>query len=209
VKVDDKVYIVEHNIGRIVIGYSAYRQIAQAVRGNRHVSRTVSKGEKNKKKDRRRKIARLIVREAKRRSCAIAVEDLPKNVPSHMIERIEDKRLGNRIYQAGFIAVLREIEDEAKREGVKLIKVDPSRTSSLCPRCGGGLVRGSASRELRCPRCGFRGNRDAIAVINIEGRARQGPAPSGPMPDDPAPEAVVLPMKAWARRKSLEDALRH
>ncbi|MBP1448495.1 MAG: transposase [Thermoproteus sp.] len=164
---------------------------------------------KSKKKDRRRKIAKLIVREARRRGYSIAVEDLPKNVPLHMIERVEDKRLRNRIYQAGFIAVLREIEDEAKREGVKLIKVDPSRTSSLCPRCGGGLVRGSASRELRCPRCGFRGNRDVIAVVNIEGRARQGPVPLGPMPDDPTPEAAVLPMKAWARRKSLEDALKY
>ncbi|MBP1449168.1 MAG: IS200/IS605 family accessory protein TnpB-related protein, partial [Thermoproteus sp.] len=83
---------------------------------------------KSKKKDRRRKIAKLIAREAGRRGCTIAVEDLPKNVPSHMIERIEDKRLRNRIYQAGFRGVLREIEEGAEKEGV--IKVDPSPTWS-------------------------------------------------------------------------------
>ncbi|MBP1357049.1 MAG: hypothetical protein JZD40_00950, partial [Sulfolobus sp.] len=72
-KVDNKVYMLMHDIGKTVVSYSSYRQTVQAIKGNRHVSRTVSKNERNKKKDRRRKIAKLIVREAKSKGYSIAV----------------------------------------------------------------------------------------------------------------------------------------
>ncbi|WP_245521960.1 transposase [Pyrobaculum neutrophilum] len=85
-----------------------------------------------------------------------------------------------------------------------MAKVNPRGTSSSCPRCGGGLVRGSAPRRLLCPRCGWEGGRDVAAVINIERRAlEEGRVPSGPMPGGPTPEASWLPMTAGARRKSL------
>ncbi|ABL88833.1 hypothetical protein Pisl_1681 [Pyrobaculum islandicum DSM 4184] len=49
--------------------------------------------------------------------------------------------------------------------------------------------------------------RDVAAVINIEKRAlevlKEGRVPPGPMPNDPTPEVSWMPMKAWARRKSL------
>ena len=35
-------------------------------------------------------------------------------------------------------------------------------------------------------------------------RALKGPVPLGPMPNEPALEVAVLPMKGWARRKSLD-----
>ncbi|MEM2414134.1 MAG: zinc ribbon domain-containing protein, partial [Sulfolobales archaeon] len=39
-------------------------------------------------------------------------------------------------------------------------------TSSTCPRCGSRL-EDSGSRVLRCGRCGFTGDRDVIACINL------------------------------------------
>ncbi|MGC8675332.1 zinc ribbon domain-containing protein [Fervidicoccus sp.] len=48
--------------------------------------------------------------------------------------------------------------------------VDPRRTSSTCPVCGSKL-RENGYRRLKCHRCGFEGNRDHIAILNIERRA--------------------------------------
>jgi transposase len=66
-------------------------------------------------------------------------------------------------------------------------------------------MRGDAPRQLRCPRCGFRAGRDVIAVLNLEKKytTSKGPVPLAPMPSEPALEVAVLPMKEWARRKSL------
>ncbi|WP_280531759.1 hypothetical protein [Pyrobaculum islandicum] len=41
-------------------------------------------------------------------------------------------------------------------------------------------------------------------MVNIERRVlKEGRVPPGPMPNDPTPEVSWIPMKAWARRKSL------
>ncbi|MCC6047475.1 MAG: zinc ribbon domain-containing protein [Desulfurococcaceae archaeon] len=59
------------------------------------------------------------------------------------------------------------VDWQAEKSGVPLVVVDPSGTSSTCPRCGFKLVE-SGYRRLRCPRCGFEGDRDTVAVMSIE-----------------------------------------
>jgi transposase len=49
---------------------------------------------------------------------------------------------------------------------LEVVKVDPRGTSSKCPRCGGRLLE-DGYRVLRCRRCGFVGDRDIIATINL------------------------------------------
>ncbi|MEM1843402.1 MAG: zinc ribbon domain-containing protein [Desulfurococcaceae archaeon] len=44
--------------------------------------------------------------------------------------------------------------------------VNPRKTSSTCPRCGSKL-KDNGSRVLSCSRCGFTGDRDVIACINL------------------------------------------
>ncbi|MEM1913839.1 MAG: zinc ribbon domain-containing protein [Thermofilaceae archaeon] len=39
-------------------------------------------------------------------------------------------------------------------------------TSSTCPRCGSRL-KDSSGRVLKCTRCGFTGDRDVIACVNL------------------------------------------
>jgi len=39
--------------------------------------------------------------------------------------------------------------------------------------------------------------------------ALKGLVPLAPMPNDPTPEVAVLPMKEWARRKSLDATNKH
>jgi transposase len=67
-------------------------------------------------------------------------------------------------------------------------------------------MRGNAPRQLKCPKCRFKAGRDIIAVLNLEKKylTCKGLVPLAPMPNESALEVVVLPMKGWARRKSLD-----
>jgi transposase len=58
------------------------------------------------------------------------------------------------------------IEYEARERGLEVIKINPKGTSSKCPRCGSKLVE-NENRVLRCRKCGFIGDRDVIATINL------------------------------------------
>ncbi|WP_280531757.1 IS200/IS605 family accessory protein TnpB-related protein [Pyrobaculum islandicum] len=108
----------------------------QSLKGNRYASRAVKRNELNKKNDVRRKIANFVVREAERLGAAIAVENLPKNAPRNMIKDVDDPKLRDRIYKAGFRSMLREIIRKARERGIPVVKVNPRGTSSSCPRCG-------------------------------------------------------------------------
>ncbi|MEM2055262.1 MAG: zinc ribbon domain-containing protein [Sulfolobales archaeon] len=55
---------------------------------------------------------------------------------------------------------------EALERGLLVSYVNPMKTSSTCPRCGSRL-EDSGSRVLKCTRCGFTGDRDVIACINL------------------------------------------
>ncbi|MEM3966345.1 MAG: RNA-guided endonuclease TnpB family protein [Ignisphaera sp.] len=55
---------------------------------------------------------------------------------------------------------------EALERGLEVKLVNPRRTSSTCPRCGSRL-KDNGGRVLRCSKCGFTGDRDVIACINL------------------------------------------
>jgi putative transposase len=102
--------------------------------------------------------------------------------------------------------MVKAIEEECLERGVPMAKVDPRNTSSTCPLCGSKLMRGGAPRQLRCSKCGFKAGRDVIATLNLEKKylTSKGCVPLAPMPSEPTPEVAVLPVKGWARRKSLD-----
>ncbi|MEM1596058.1 MAG: zinc ribbon domain-containing protein [Desulfurococcaceae archaeon] len=58
------------------------------------------------------------------------------------------------------------INYEALERGLMVSYVDPSKTSSTCPICGSGL-KSNGGRVLRCGRCGFIGDRDVVACVNL------------------------------------------
>jgi len=211
VKVLDKVYILETGIKRITIGYARYREVVQSVKGNGYVGRAIRGRERKRKKDIRLKIANIVSNTAEKLNAVVVLEKLPKQCPRNMIRDVRDPTLRHRIYQAGFRGIVRAIEEKCLERGVPVAKVDPRNTSSTCPFCGSKLMRGDAPRQLKCPRCGFRAGRDVIAVLNLEKKypTSKGPVPLAPMPRDPAPEVAVLPMREWARRKSLGAINKH
>ncbi len=58
------------------------------------------------------------------------------------------------------------ISYEALERGLAVRYVNPGKTSSTCPRCGGRL-KSNGGRVLRYGRCGFTGDRDVIACVNL------------------------------------------
>jgi putative transposase len=211
IKVLDKVYILETGVKRITIGYARYREVVQSVKGNGYVCRAIHGREHKRKKDIRLKIANIVSNTARNLNAVVVLENLPEQCPRNMIKDVRDSVLRHRIYQAGFRGMVKAIEEKCLEKGVPVVKVDPRNTSSTCPYCNSKLMRGNAPRQLRCPKCGFRAGRDVIAVLNLEKKCLtpEGLVLLAPMPSEPVLEVVVLPMKEWVRRKSLDAINKH
>jgi len=211
VKVLDKVYILETGIKRITIGYARYREVVQNVKGNGYVGRAIHGRERKRKKDIRLKIANIVSNTARNLNAIVILENLPKQCPRNMIKDVRDSVLRHRIYQAGFRGMIKAIEEKCLERGVPVDKINPKNTSSTCPFCNSKLMRGNAPRQLKCPKCRFKAGRDIVAVLNLEKKylTSKGLVPLAPMPSEPTLEVAVLPMKEWARWKSLDAMNKH
>ncbi|WP_245533752.1 zinc ribbon domain-containing protein [Calidithermus timidus] len=69
---------------------------------------------------------------------------------------------------------------KAQRAGVRVVFVDPRNSSRACPRCKHTAKANRPEQShFRCVACGYQGNADVVASINIAGAAarllRQGP----------------------------------
>jgi len=56
---------------------------------------------------------------------------------------------------------------KAEKRGVPVVIIEPRDTSSICPSCE-SRMRENGYRVLKCRNCGFKADRDTIAVLNIE-----------------------------------------
>ena len=104
----------------------------------------------------------LVAELALRYRSAVVLEDLEKLRENGKKNKRFNKRLGLWFYRRVQFCV----EYEAMERNLEVVKVDPRGTSSKCPRCGGKLVE-NGYRVLRCRRCGFVGDRDVIAAVNL------------------------------------------
>ena len=114
-----------------------------------------------------RKLALRIVEDAEQNQLAIAREDL-----TGLYESVQELPKSHRraLIWLGYSKLEHWIDWEAEKNGVPVVIVDPAGTSTTCPKCGTKLVE-AGYRRLKCPACGFEGDRDSIAVLNIEKRA--------------------------------------
>jgi len=226
VLIDGIVYLLETDLSRVTLGYYYRRKSVQekydrvygpGSRPARRVLRRLSNNERALKREIRRKLAALIVREAARRQAAIVLERLGKEPANHMIEHIKNPQLRHRIFQAAFKGVQAAIEEKAREHGVPVIYVDPRNTSKVCPIHGAEIVY-DRDRHGVCSRGGETWHRDVVACYNLLLRALGGDggsAPSrlrafvtvdgGPVPLGPtaAHEPTPIAREAWARWKSL------
>ncbi|MEM1774003.1 MAG: zinc ribbon domain-containing protein [Acidilobaceae archaeon] len=57
---------------------------------------------------------------------------------------------------------------EAFERRLETTKVNARNTSSICPRLGcRSRLKDIGGRTLKCPKCGFIGDRDVVAIINL------------------------------------------
>jgi putative transposase len=137
-------------------------------------------------------IGNSIAELALRHRSLIILEDLEKLRENGKRGRRFNKRPGLWFYRRVQFCT----EYEAMERNLEVVKVDPRGTSSRCPRCGGGLVE-NGYRVLRRRRCGFVGDRDVIATVNLYMKyvskysrcGGLGVPPNAPEPDE-APSGV-------------------
>ena len=108
------------------------------------------------------KTGNTIAKLAFRHHSVIILENLEKLKENNKKGREFNKKLGLWFYRRIQFC----IEYEAMERDLEVVKVNPRGTSSKCPRCGGRLVE-DGYRVLRCRKCGFVGDRDVTATINI------------------------------------------
>jgi putative transposase len=133
------------------------------------------------------KLGELVAELALEYRSLIILEDLEKLKENGKRDRKFNKRLGLWFYRRVQFCV----EYEARERNLEVVKVNPRGTSSKCPRCGGRLAEGGY-RVLRCGKCGFVGDRDVIATLNLYGKyvsrysrcGVPGVAPNAPKPDE-------------------------
>jgi len=109
----------------------------------------------------------IVVHIAKKNQLAVAREDL-----TGLINRLRRLPKNHKValIWLGYGRLGFWLDWQAEKNGVPIVVIDPVGTSTTCPRCGAKLVE-VGHRKLRCPVCGFEGDRDTIAVLNIEKRA--------------------------------------
>ncbi len=115
------------------------------------------------------KISKHIVEEAKRTKSMIVFEDLvgirklyrKGNGQGRKFRRIMNQTVPN--YE-----IQRQVTYKAKWEGIPVYFVDPKRTSTLCPICGGPLQEDRQNRrKVLCSNCGKTMDRDVVASMNV------------------------------------------
>jgi putative transposase len=133
------------------------------------------------------KVGDLVAELASKHSSVIILEDLEKLRENNKKGKRFNKRLGLWIYRRIHFCV----EYEARERGIEVVKINPRGTSSKCPRCGKKLAK-NKHRILRCRKCGFVGDRDVTATINLYKKyvskysrcGVSGVAPNAPKPDE-------------------------
>jgi len=87
---------------------------------------------------------------------------------NRMIYNVNELRKNHRLklYLMQHRRIQKWIEWQAKKYGLKVIKVNPAYSSTTCPKCE-TLMKETGYRAFKCPMCGFEENRDYIAVMNL------------------------------------------
>lgn len=113
-------------------------------------------------------ISKEIVAKAKDTQRGIAIEEL-----GGIRDRVTVRKSQRATFSSWSFAQLRSfIEYKAKKNGVKVVAVDPRNTSRTCPCCGHiDKANRKTQDKFLCVNCGHSGLADYIAALNIRSRA--------------------------------------
>ena len=131
----------------------------------RHLKKMSGK-ERRFKKNTNHVVSKQIVSQAEKALKGIAIEDLENFKKT--VRRDQRDQFGKWAFGelSNFICY------KAAIKGIPVVKVDPRNTSRTCPKCSNVHKNNRKSQsEFKCNICGYSGNADIIAAINIAARA--------------------------------------
>ena len=103
----------------------------------------------------------------------VVIEDL--NIKSMTDKRKSYKELNRNILQQSWGMFFTMLEYKLKRNGGKLVKVNPAYTSQECSKCKAVDKKSRKSQAIyKCTSCGYETNADINAAINILNREKHG-----------------------------------
>ncbi|HEY8109857.1 MAG TPA: transposase [Candidatus Nitrosotenuis sp.] len=112
--------------------------------------------------------SKCIVEYAKRQNAMIILEDIKGIRKLYKKGNGQGKKFRRRMNSWSFYELERQVKYKAVWEGVPVKCIDPKRTSTLCPVCGGRLQGDrQRPRDLWCSSCERWRNRDVVASMNI------------------------------------------
>ncbi|HSA98203.1 MAG TPA: transposase [Candidatus Nitrosotenuis sp.] len=80
----------------------------------------------------------------------------------------QGNRYGRKLNSWSFYELERQVSYKAAWDGIPFCKIDPKRTSTTCPICGGRLQGDrQRHRDLWCGSCKLWRDRDVVASMNI------------------------------------------
>jgi putative transposase len=107
-----------------------------------------------------------IVKQAKKQQYGIVMENLKGIRKLYRKGNGQGKNYRARLNSWSFYELQRQIEYKAKWEGIPIIYVHPSRTSSVCAICGSAITE-CTERQVYCHKCNRLVDRDENAALNI------------------------------------------
>jgi IS605 OrfB family transposase len=177
--------------------YPAWRRI----RGILNRVRSHHRKARNILEDWARKTSLEIVMMAKKLGHAATREDLTGLI--NTLRKIKNKDHRTKLIIMGYKRLGKWIDWQAEKHGVPLAIVNPNGTSSECPQCGSKDLEEAGYRRLRCPRCGFKADRDVIGKLNIRKRALKKLGinpPGGSLTTPSAPQMTDVNPNRWGNR---------
>jgi putative transposase len=142
------------------------RSLSRKKKGSNRLKKAVKRVAKahlkvsNQRKDFHYKTAKKLLSQGKH----VAYEKLN-------IKGIARTRMAKSTHDAGWGQFLQILSIKAERAGLLAIAVNPNGTSQDCSNCGHKVKKELSDRWHSCPNCGFEGDRDHNAAINIKYRA--------------------------------------
>ncbi|MGC8514964.1 MAG: RNA-guided endonuclease InsQ/TnpB family protein [Thermoplasmata archaeon] len=156
------------NQKRIAISKHRSRLQKKGTRSAKRRLRKISGKEKRFQRNINHNISKGIVVEAKGTGRGVALEDL-SNINQRTVVRKKQRYI--RLSWA-FRQLRSYIEYKAKASGVPIKMVDPRNTSRECPDCHAIDKGNRKDRDtFKCVRCGYGGEADYVASLNIRSRA--------------------------------------
>jgi len=126
------------------------------------------------------KIAKAIFEERVLPLNAYLVLEELKGLQSHLIEESDKpKEVKAKVRFMDYYKLHRWLIFLAKLHGIPVISVNPSGTSTTCPRCGSKMVQvedpviGKRTMVCTSPSCGFKEDRDTVALMNLVKRGKE------------------------------------